>query len=67
MPPPGTNLLVFLVLVVFFVVLVVFHLVQFKRICGNNFEVGAALQAGDDFAFVEFVFFNVEIGFALWT
>jgi hypothetical protein len=44
-----------------------FDRLQLERTDGDDFEIGAALGAGDDFALVDFFFVNIEIGFALRT
>jgi hypothetical protein len=40
---------------------------QFQRFNANHFEVAAALGARKDFAFIEFIFFNIQIALALWA
>src|SRR5208337_968102 len=57
--------LFFLLLVLF--VFLVFHPGQFQRLNPHNFEIGAALRAGDNFALVNFLFFNIQIAFAFRT
>jgi hypothetical protein len=44
-----------------------FYGFQFKRTGSNDFKVGAALGARDDFALVDIFLFNVQIGFAFGT
>ena len=41
--------------------------VKFEWAGRDNFEIASTLRAGDDFAFIDFVFFNIKIGFAFWT
>lgn len=40
---------------------------QLKRLHSDNFEVGATFCARNDFPFIEFIFFDVEIVLAFWT
>ena len=60
---------VFAFLCFFFVFFLVsfFDSFQFERTGGDDFKVGAALGAGNDFPLVDFFFFDVQIGFAFRT
>src|SRR5215471_1371317 len=57
----------FLFLVLFFLVLVFVHRLQFDRIGHDHLEVCAALRAGDDLALIDFIFIDVEISLAFRT
>jgi hypothetical protein len=37
---------------------------EFERTGGDDFKIGAAFGAGDDFALVDFVFLKIQIGIA---
>src|SRR5205814_3213456 len=51
----------------FFVFLVLVNLLEFERICSDDFEVAPALGAGDYVALLDVIFFNVQIGVTLGT
>ena len=51
----------------FFVDDCLFHRLQFDGADSDDFEVRATLGAGNDFAFVDFFFVDIEISFAFWT
>jgi hypothetical protein len=40
---------------------------QFQRLNADHFEVASALGARKDFAFIEIIFFNIQIALALWA
>ncbi len=64
----GLQITVFAFLVFqFFVFLQFFDRLQLERIHRHDLEVGAALGAGDDFAFIDLILFDVEVAFTLWT
>jgi hypothetical protein len=45
----------------------VFHWLELNGADGDDFEISATLGAGNDFAFIDFFFVDIEIGFAFWT
>src|SRR5215470_16082524 len=57
------SLFLFFVDVLLFLV----HRLEFDGIDGRNLEVHATLRAGEDFSFIDLIFFHVETGFALRT
>src|SRR5258706_2850309 len=48
----------------FFILVLVGHLGQVERVGADHLEIAATLGARYDFAFIDLVLFNVEIGFA---
>src|SRR5258707_454829 len=48
----------------FFILVLVGHLGQIERVGADHLEIAATLGARYDFAFIDLVLFNVEIGFA---
>lgn len=50
-----------------FLVFFFFDWFQFDGIEGSHFEVGSALRAGEDFAFIYLVFFHIQTCIALRT
>jgi hypothetical protein len=63
----GLLLTVFALHFFFLFHVALFDRFQFQRAGRDHFEVGATLGAGDDLAFVDFVFLDVQIGFAFGT
>lgn len=54
-------------LFLFFFLVFFFYRFQLNRVDGDDFEVAAALGAGNDLAFIDIIFLDVEISFAFWT
>src|SRR6185312_8625344 len=54
-------------LLLFFVFFVLLDTCQLQRLAGYDLEVAAALGTGDDLSLFHFIFFNVNIAFALGT
>jgi len=70
----GTNvevllreIAVFSFFFLFIFLILFFDRFEFDWINRGHFEVGSALGASDDLAFVYLIVFNVKAGFALWT
>ncbi|MGH7969047.1 MAG: hypothetical protein ACREIC_10010, partial [Limisphaerales bacterium] len=66
----GMGLIIAVFVFFFFLVIIfifIFHLGQLQRFGGDHFEIGTALGARDNFAFIQFVGIHVDIGVALRT
>src|SRR5205823_14693168 len=61
--------LFFLVVIIIVVVIIVIvaHFAELERRGAHHFKFGAALGAGDGLALIDFVFFEVHVGFAIRT
>jgi hypothetical protein len=54
-------------LIVFFIEFIAIDVNQFQRLGPDNLELGSALVAGDNIAFLYFIDFKIQWVFALWT
>jgi hypothetical protein len=55
---------VFRLLLFFLFYIALFHGFEFERADGDDFKVGAALGAGDEFTLFDIVFVKIELGIA---
>jgi hypothetical protein len=62
--PPHVRHPLFIVLLVFFLIA---DLRQFQRLDAGHFKITVALQTRHEFAFFEFIFFNINLALALWA